>query len=73
MPVVEIEMIINKLTALVSSASSSNAKKLTKLVQKWNTVLSNYRSYNTDLTAMFTAEALQFVEAVNHFKAFQSG
>ena len=73
LPVVEIEMIIGKLTALVPFASSSNTKKLTKLIQNWNTVLNNYRSYNTDLTAMFSAEALQFAQAVNHFKAFQSG
>ena len=66
-------MVIDKLTALVSSASGNNSRQLTKLIQNWNTVLDNYRSYNVNLTAMFSAETLQFVEAVNQFKAFQSG
>ena len=66
-------MIIDKLSSLVPYASSTNAKKLSKLIQNWSTVLSNYRSHNTDLTAMFSAEAVQFSNVVNHFKAYQTG
>ena len=73
LPVIEIETIIEKLSSLVQYASSTNANRLLRLIQNWNTVLGNYRSYNIGLTAMFSAEAIQFVNAVNHFKAFQTG
>ena len=73
LPVIEIEMIVDKLTALVPSATSSDAGKLQKLIGNWNSVLTSYRSHNSNLTSMFSAETLQFMAAVNQFKAFQSG
>ena len=73
LPVIEIEMIIDKLSSLAQHASPDDAVKLNDLSANWNTVLSNYRFHNTDLTAMFSAEALQFSQAVNMFKAFQTG
>ena len=73
LPVMEIEMMLDKLTSLVVHASAKDANKLKKLIGNWNTVLSNYRSHNTDVKTMFSAEASQFASAVNQFKAYQSG
>ena len=73
LPVVEIEMIIDKLSSLAQYASPDDAIKLNDLSANWNTVLSNYRSHNNDLTSMFSAEALQFSQAVKNFKAYQKG
>ena len=66
-------MIVGKLTSLVPYASADDANKLSKLIANWNTVLSNYRSHNNDLTSMFSAEAIQFSQAVQQFKNYQSG
>lgn len=73
LPVIEIEMIVGKLTALLPSASSTDAGKLVKLIGNWNSVLSNYRSHNSNLTSMFSDETLQFISVVNRFKAFKNG
>ena len=70
---IEIEVIVDKLSSLVPYATPDDAIRLNKLITNWNTVLSNYRSHNTDLTSMFSAEALQFSQAVNMFKAYQQG
>ena len=73
LPVMEIEMIVDKLSSLVPYASTAQATQLNKLITNWNTVLTNYQSHNTDLTSMFSAEAMQFAQAVNMFKAYQTG
>ena len=73
LPVIEIEMIADKLSSLVPYATSSDATKLNKLIDNWNSVLSTYQSHNADLTPIFSAETVQFVEVVNMFKAYQTG
>ena len=73
LPVFEIEVIVDKLSSLIPYATSDDAIKLNKLITNWNSVLGSYRSHNADLTAMFSAEAMQFSEAVNMFKAYQTG
>ena len=73
LPVMEIEVIVDKLTTLVPNANAKDATKLNKLISNWNTVLSNYRAHNANLTAMFSAESMQFAAAVKAFKAYQSG
>ena len=69
----EIEIIISKLTAVAQYATPSDASKVNKLINNWNTVLSNYRMQNSNLTSMFSAEVGQFIAAVNQFKAYQAG
>ena len=66
-------MIINKLQYLIPFATPRDSAKLSGLVKNWETVLSNYHSHNSDLTPMLNAEAQQFIQVVNHFKAYQSG
>ena len=73
LPVIEIEMIVDKLSSLVKYAAASDASKLSKLIGNWNSVLSDYRSHNSDLTSMFSAETLQFNQAVKQFKDYQTG
>ena len=73
LPVVEIEIIISKLTAVVQYATPSDANKVNRLINNWNTVLNNYRAQNDNLTSMFSAEVGQFVAAVSQFKAYQAG
>lgn len=73
LPVVEIEIIVDKLNTLVQFATPSDADKLNNLISNWNNVLMSYRVQSANLTSMFTAEIGQFVAAVNQFKAYQSG
>ncbi len=73
LPVVEIEVIVNRLSALVPYAEGADGQKIERLISNWNTVLSNYRSQNTNLTAMFSAETQQFMAVVKQFNAFKAG
>ena len=43
---------------------------LTKQINKWKTLLVSYRSYNTDLTAMLTAEDLQYRNMIQMYDRF---
>ena len=73
LPVMEIEMIVNKLNSVAVNAAAKDAIMLNKLISNWNTVLNNYRSHNSDLTSMFSAEALQFSDVVKQFQIYQQG
>ena len=72
LPVVEIEMIVDKLASLVPYASANDAIKLNKTIENWNTVLNNYRSHNVGLTEMLSAESQQFIDVVNQFKEYRA-
>ena len=73
LPVIEIEMIVDRVSSLVPYATAADASKLNKLIGNWNSVLSDYRAHNTDLTSMFDAETMQFNQAVKQFKDYQNG
>ena len=74
LPVMEIEMIVHKLSYLLNqNITAADASKLNKLISNWNSVLSDYRSHNTDLTSMFSANTMQFNSAVKHFNDFRTG
>ena len=84
LPVYEIENVVTKLNTLIkrmnSSQLSGGVREVSKTIlqlqnqtKNWQTVLSNYREYNSDLTAMFSAETLQFVQMVRAFGEWRSG
>ena len=73
LPVIEIEILINKLTALVSSSDAADAFKLSKQISNWNSVLASYRAHNSEVVDMFTANTMQFNDIISQFKSFQEG
>ena len=73
LPVIEIEILISKLSALVSSTDQQDASRLTKQISNWNTVLATYREHNSALTATFSANTAQFQSVITQFKSFQQG
>ena len=73
LPVIEIEILINKLSALVASSNPLDASKLSKQIGNWNSVLATYRAHNTEIVGMFTANTMQFNSVVTQFQRFQEG
>ena len=87
LPVIEIEQIIIKLTNLrdktislskfpttapIQAVQPSNDyEKLNKMVNNWNTVLSNYRKQSEDLTAPFENEIKVYNMIVSKFYDYQ--
>lgn len=78
LPVIEIEAIIQDLQDNLGlsddafSTDDSLKPDLSKQLENWVTVLSNYRRHNSDLTAMFSAETVQFMTMVSAFQQYQS-
>ncbi len=72
--VYEIETVIDRLIYKVDSAEDDNDPNLLKLsnqITNWETVLSNYRTHNEDMFAMFTFEDLQYRKMVSMFSKFK--
>ena len=69
LPVYEIEQVIVKLNNIITnlnysrleggvSIASKTISQLQNQTKNWQTVLNNYRSYNSDMTRMFNATTL---------------
>ena len=73
LPVYEIEQIVGKLNTVIDNMDSTLENAATTIAQlqnqttNWQTVLTNYRNYNSDKTAMLSAETLQFNKMVKVF------
>ena len=74
LPVIEIEILIDKMTILLSGKQSEdNLVRLSKQISNWNTVLSNYREHNVKTVSMFSEATRQFIDVVTAFGKFQTG
>ena len=71
LPVVDIEALIKKLTAIGSAVDPADQLKIEKQVENWKTVLKNYRAHNGGLTDMFTADGKLFSDMLRSFSAFK--
>ena len=77
--VMEIEDLIVQLTKVKSDGVSSGsisaeaASNLDKQISNWQTVLTNYRAHNDDLTSLFTADELLFINVTQAYAKFQQG
>lgn len=71
LPVVDIEALIKKLTAIGSAVDPADQLKIEKQVENWKTVLKNYRAHNGGLTEMFTADGKLFSDMLKSFSAFK--
>ena len=81
-PVSEIEQIVSQLNSALSSdtintATNETAAEIVAQIQKqisnWETVLSNYRQHNADLTPMFTVENIMFLNMTKAFNQWNQG
>ena len=84
LPVYEIEQIISSLNTMIVnmnnsqisgsvSGVSTTISQLQNQRNNWQTVLRNYRAYNSDFTPMFNAETIQFNKMVNAFSKWRNG
>ena len=70
LPVVDIEALIVRLTAIAADLSDPDQSKITKQIQNWNTVLTTYRSHNNGLTDIFSADSKLFLDMLTSFSKF---
>jgi hypothetical protein len=70
LPVVDIEALIVRLTAMTADLSETDKSKITKQIKNWNTVLSNYRKQSSSLTDIFSAESKLFSDMLSSFSDF---
>jgi len=75
LPVMLIEKTIGKLSTIRGNEAQNGDKnhvvsKLDKQIANWNTVLADYRSYNSGLTAVFSSELARMNNVVNKYHAF---
>jgi len=83
LPVFEIEQIVVQLQNALSNSSDNTAQpgqdsnsiklQIEKQINNWNTVLSNYRNYNDQLTPVFTVENMQFLNMTKSFATWRTG
>ena len=87
LPVIEIEDIVSRLTRTrddlisnnknpiivkLSGDSSVTIQQLNKLLDNWNTVLSNYRAHNKDMNTAFDQEQKIVGALMNTYQAWQT-
>lgn len=73
MPVVDIEALIIRLTAIAADLVLYEKSLVTKQIKNWETVLSNYRKHNSGLTEMFSADSKLFLNMLESFSKFNKG
>ena len=75
LPVIDIELLIDKLSNIATATSLSDTERVqvTQQVKNWQKVLSTYRSHNTDLTRIFSADNSLFLTTLTSFKKFKAG
>ena len=79
LPVFEIEQIISQLNIALQNStinfgdSAEIAKQIRKQVSNWETVLSNYREHNSDLTPMFTIDNIMYLNMAKAYAQWNAG
>lgn len=77
LPVMEIEMTWKSLTYIYDHYEArlpqENRPLLLKQIKKWGTILTTYRGYNSQLTAVFSTVDLQYRSMVKMFENFRDG
>ena len=79
LPVFEIEQIIVQLqisllnTTISLGASVNVSSQIQQQIKNWQTVLSNYRLHNAELTPMFSVENIMFLNMTKSFNLWNKG
>ena len=73
LPVFEIEQIIVQLSSSLGINGATIDAQINKQIRNWQTVLSNYRQHNDDLTPMFSVENVLFVNMTKSFRLWEQG
>ena len=79
LPVFEIEQIISQLNIALRNStlnfgdSVEIVTQLRKQVSNWETVLSNYRKHNSDLTSMFTVDNIMYLNMAKAYAQWDKG
>ena len=73
LPVVDIEMLITKLTNMLPDLVGKDKVNIQKQIGNWQKVLSTYRGHNDDLTQIFSADNQFFLSMLRSFQKFKAG
>ena len=73
LPVFEIEQIIVQLSNSLGISGDTIDDQIKKEINNWQTVLSNYRLHNSELTPMFSVENVLFLNMTNSFRLWDQG
>lgn len=73
LPVFEIEQIIVQLSSSLGINGAIIDAQINKQIGNWETVLSNYRQHNEDLTPMFSVENMLFLNMTKSFRLWEQG
>ena len=73
LPVVDIEMIVDKLANVADGLTGSDQLAIQQQIVNWQTVLAQYRSHNMNLTQILTADNQLFLSMLKSFSQFQAG